>query len=46
MMCDKCNEKEHDMIFDFTQSGSNPNGKVEHVCNDCWSNLMWRVKSV
>ena len=43
MVCDKCNKKEHDMIFDFTHSGKNPNGKIEHICFDCFNNFKWRV---
>ena len=46
MICEKCNENEHFMVLDFTQGGKNPNGKIEHICSDCFNNLMWRVKNV
>lgn len=45
MICEKCNENEHDMVFDFTNGGKNPNGQIEHICSDCFNNLMWRVKN-
>ncbi len=45
MICEKCNENEHGMVFDFTNGGKNSNGKIEYICFDCFNNLMWRVKN-
>jgi|ETNvirenome_6_30_1030629.scaffolds.fasta_scaffold04616_2 hypothetical protein len=45
MLCEKCKIKISDMTFDFTQNGKNPNGKLEHICSDCWNSMIRRYKN-
>ena len=45
MMCDKCENKRANMTFDFTQGGKNPKGKIEHICSDCYLNMIRRYRN-
>lgn len=50
MICKECNKvmkrgQGDGLTFDFTQEGKNPEGKIEHICFDCFDNLMWSVKN-
>jgi hypothetical protein len=44
MLCEKCKIKISDMLFDLTQNGKNPNGKIE-LCSDCWNSMIRRYKN-